>query len=103
METYTNEQAQETIAQIKSNKPVTKEALMKVTVYILATKYVKYKPSMPCLADGVYKKLVKSEFADCDKAKELLIRLIKRKDWKSLYIVVQWGTFPESAPFHNQP
>jgi len=98
---YTEEMAQETIAQIKSNKPVTKETLMKVTVYMLAIKYIKYKPSMPHLADGVYKKLVKSEFADCDKAKELLIRLIKRKDWKSLYIVVQWGAFPESAPFTN--
>jgi len=101
MRTYTNDQAQETLARIKGDRAVTREALFKFVMHTLGDKYIKCPGDRLRRVDEIYHKIFRMDFTYRDDLQELVLRLIKRRDWKSIYKIMSWAASPESSPFNH--
>jgi len=101
MYTYTNEQAQETIALIKGNKPVKCEDILKAAIFVLCSKQIKTPSSRPGRVEALYQSLIGKRFIPREDTRKLMVRLIKRRDWESLNIIFSWAAFPDGSPFNH--
>jgi len=101
MLTYTNDQAQETLARVRINRAVTREELFQSIVYMLGNRCIQRPTDRSDRVDEVYHKVIGMDFTYRSDVQDLLINQIKHKDWGSINTIMSWLAYPDSAPLNH--